>query len=182
MKQKVTKTELYNILKNLLGYEFDSWSGGKIFNNTIGIFESDCKRGTDFYYVTADYDTKDRGFWIDHTKLDIYRLSGTKLREYSKYPKVELKSTNSYGNPYVKYDFPLSEFELAYTSKIQEVKDDLEGEDQLYSKMNMRDGICVKLKIPFSSKEWINNLILEAIEREKKLINKTIKQIDEFAR
>lgn len=145
------------------GAYFDARAVTK-FNGKIGFFDSQLKAG-DIYFEITDFDTNSIDANRQLYKLPHYPDYKTRTDIFEYAPKtgntpelyyVEIKNLEKVNPTFKPALAPLSENEF-------ELPGTLKGEDKLYSDLNMRDGICIALKVPHSSEEWINELIRKSL-------------------
>lgn len=162
--------EAKDLIKERLGIDVEGCGFRNVYNNEINIFKSDLDRNTDFYVIGTSYISSLNKKELYQERITIFYLSEEIVANY------EEKAVRVTGQgDSTRYVFNLDDhFECIYDAPIHEEASEpskpkmmapfdtykeLEGDRMTANQMTARDYACMFLKVPESSKEWLNDLI-----------------------
>lgn len=125
----------------------------------VGMFESELKKGDDIYMELTDGDN------LPLNEIPtLYRLkyNPNYEKDYTKYTDPEKPGIVRYLVTLDRLDLVDLEVKPEQSFEIPERDDDDEYKDCHISELTARDRACIDLKVPYSNKKWLNELIKQA--------------------
>ena len=176
------RPEVLSKIEELTGIKTNNGNVRIVIDNTMGVFESEIKKGTDFYFIPLVKIGKGSNpDVLYHNQIEIWKLSADKMLNYDSNPGVTIKQTASY----TKYIFPMSEAEVLYPVPTgrdlmeERYGDDLDGEFKEISNIDVshnngtltdRDRVCIELGVPSADTPWVNDVIKKAQKQKIKIL------------
>lgn len=124
--------------------------GGSVY-----LFKDNLNKG-DFYFIPLKENKKD----YYEGRLTIYVIKEPTEGDFEKVPNS--KDMDIYG---VKLEDCIKIYD-DFSEVEKQISSAEDGSKVSANSLSARDMACLQLKVPSSSQEWLNNLIIESLERE----------------
>lgn len=161
----MTKQEAIDKIKELTGLE-DITNGHlrMVYNQTIGLFESEIRKETDFYFIPVVGMRKPD---LYHNRWEVWKLDKETIMNFSTDPEVSVLQEEKYD----KYIFPLRKAKRLYPVEEDAlVTPEFVDFEEVSNVLTEKDKVCIRLKVPHADTEWVNDLIKESEKRKIKLL------------
>ena len=171
------KAEAVAKIKELTGIVTNNGNIRAVISNTMGVFESEIKKGTDFYFIPVVKIGKNgEPDVMYHNRVEVWKLSADRMLNYDNDPEV----TTKHGSNYVKYIFPMSATEIVYP--VRDLMEERYAEDTEFEEVDNefpldkratlteKDRVCIDLRVPKADAEWVNELIKDSVKQRIKLL------------
>lgn len=145
---KYDKEVVLGLIQKYTSISPNNYGLGLILGNNRVVIKKDLLKA-DFYFIAVEKQSKNTIELLDN-KIHVYVLK---------------KNNFEFGEEY-KSDYTI--FDLNYCDLLHEQNRDVvyntknTGDDLAFDKLTMRDYACILLKVPESSKIWLNNLIIKS--------------------
>lgn len=128
--------------------------------NRIGFFESQLKKGVDIYFEINDFSQN-----IIDPERPLYKLKYDP--HYTSNSKYEYVHDTPVGPQYYVMVKDLEVVEVDYENMSIEVIESIgDNEDSHMNELTARDHACILLKVPESTKVWLNDLINKSLKNK----------------
>lgn len=146
-------------------FSHNNFNGSFTFpNQSIGFFESELKANVDIYFELTDFETNP----LPNENRQLYVLKANS--NYRTLPNIYHFEVESPANKLPQYYVKPERFQKVFMPVAAPVKEleflietEKEGDNLLFSNLTARDRTCISLKVPDSSKHWINELIEKSL-------------------
>lgn len=168
-------------IEELTGIQTNNGNVRIVIDNTMGVFESEIKKGTDFYFIPLVKIGKGSSpDVLYHNRIEVWKLSADKMLNYDTNPGVTIKQTASY----TKYIFPMGEAETIFPSPGRDIMEERYGDNiggdfeeidntplrESNGKLTCRDRVCIKLRVPSADTPWVNEVIKKSQKQKIKIL------------